>query len=175
MIEEFHPFWYEEPVPSENLDALAEVRRPIKLPVVTGEALYTKSAFREVLEKRAAHIINLDVANCGGILEFREIAAMAEPYYVAVAPHNYNSTTVALAATIQVAASITNFFITEYFVNFADAGNVITINPLKVEEGYIKIPTAPGLGLEINEDALGKYPFQVFPSRKFRSYHEEVL
>ena len=79
---------------------MAEVRSEIGIPVVTGEALYGKAAFREVFEARAADIINPDVANCGGILELKEIAAMAEPHYVAVSPHNYNSTSVALASTV---------------------------------------------------------------------------
>ncbi|MDP3061991.1 MAG: mandelate racemase/muconate lactonizing enzyme family protein, partial [Chloroflexota bacterium] len=92
-IEEFAPFWYEEPVSAHNLDALAEVRSQIRIPVVTGEELYTKADFREVFEKRAADILNPDIANCGGILELKEIAAMAEPYYVVMSPHNYNSTT----------------------------------------------------------------------------------
>jgi galactonate dehydratase len=172
-MEKFDLFWYEEPVPSENLDALAEVRRAIGQPVVTGEALYTKAGFREVLEKRAADILNPDVANCGGILELKEIAAMAEPYYVAISPHNYNSTTMALAATVQVGALIPNFLITEYFLNFAETGNKISVNPFKVEEGYIKIPSGPGLGLEINEEAIADYPFAAFPQRRFRSYNEE--
>ena len=98
---------------------------------------------------------------------------MAEPYYIAVSPHNYNSTTIALAATIQVAAVIPNFLITEYFVNFSETGNAISANPLKVEGGYIHLPVGPGLGLEINEEALEKYPFQEYPERKFRSYREE--
>lgn len=165
MMEELNLFWYEEPVPSDNLDALAEVRRAINVPVVTGECLYTKSEFREVLEKRAADILNPDVGSCGGILELKEIAAMAEPYYVLISPHNFNSTTVALAATLEAAAVIPNFLIVEYFVNFAEAGNAISVNPIKVEDGYINLPTGPGLGLEINEDALKKYPFREFPPR----------
>ena len=173
MMEEFDPFWYEEPVPAENLDALARVHRAIKLPVVSGETLYTKATFREVLEKQAADILNPDVANCGGILELKEIAAMAEPYYVTISPHNYNSTTIALAATIQAAATMPNFLITEYFVNFADTGNAISVTPFVVEGGYIRLPTTPGLGLEINEEALKEYPFQKFPPAKFRSYSEE--
>ena len=76
------PFWYEEPVLAENLDALAAAKRAINIPVVTGEELYTKFEFREVFEKQAADIINPDVCNVGGILELKEIAAMAEPYFV---------------------------------------------------------------------------------------------
>ena len=167
MIEEFHVFWYEEPVPSENLDLLAEVRRSINLPVVTGECLYTKFAFREVLEKRAADILNPDVASCGGILALKEIAAMAEPYYVQVSPHNYNSTAVGLAATLQASAVIPNFVITEYFINFQDTGDAITINPFKVEEGYIRLPSSPGLGIDIDQEALKDFAFQEFPLRKW--------
>ncbi len=165
MLEEFNIFWYEEPVPSENLNVLAEVRHAINLPVVTGECLYTKFDFREVLEKRAADILNPDVSNCGGILEFKEIAAMAEPYYVLISPHNFNSTTMALAATIQVAAVIPNFLIAEYFVSFSEAGDAISVNPLKVKESYISLPTRPGLGLEINEAVLKNYSFREFPPR----------
>ena len=173
MLEEANPFWYEEPVPSENIPALAEVRARTTIPVVTGEALYTKAAFREVFERRAADIINPDVCNCGGILELKEIAAMAEPYYVAVSPHNYNSTTIGLAATIQVAACIPNFLITEYFVNFSETGVEISVNPFRVEDGYIKIPDSPGLGLELDEEALLNSPYYEPPKRALRDYHEE--
>ena len=173
MLEEFNPFWYEEPVPSDNIPALAEVRERINLPVVTGEALYTKAEFREVFERRAADIINPDVCSCGGILELKEIAAMAEPYYVAVSPHNYNSTTVGLAATLQVSACIPNFLITEYFVNFEETGNEISVEPFRVEDGYIRIPTGPGLGIELNEEALLQRPYQEQPIRNLRQYHEE--
>ena len=173
MLEEFRPFWYEEPVPSENIPALAEVRRQTSIPVVTGEALYTKADFREVFETRAADIINPDVSNCGGILELKEIAAMAEPYYVIVAPHNYNSTTVALAATIQVCACIPNFLITEYFVNFEETGRELALTHFQVEDGSIKLPTEPGLGLELNEAELLKRPYQEYPTRRLREYHQE--
>jgi len=173
MMEEFQPFWYEEPVSSRNLDALASCKREIRMPVVTGEELYTKAEFREVFEKQAADIINPDVCNCGGILELKEIAAMAEPYFVAVSPHNYNSTTLGLAATVQVSACIPNFLITEYFVNFTAKGNEISVNPLTVENGYIKLPTGPGLGVELNEEALIRNPYREFPKRSLRHYHEE--
>lgn len=161
-IEPFRIFWYEEPVSSENLDVLAEVRRSIPLPVVAGECLYTKSEFRTLLEKRAADILNPDVASCGGILELKEIAAMAEPYSVLIAPHNWNSTTVALAATIQVAATLPHFLMVEYFISFAEMGNALCRNPFRIENGHIALPTEPGLGLEIIEDALKGYPFQPY-------------
>ena len=174
MLEEFEPFWYEEPVPADNIKALAEVRSKINIPIVTGETLYTKSSYCEVFERRAADIINPDVCNCGGILELKEIAAMAQPYYIAVAPHNYNSTTMGLAATLNVSACIPNFLITEYFVNFKPMGDDISISPFKIENGYIKIPDKPGLGLELDEEVMAKYPYREFPPRNIRQYYEEA-
>lgn len=91
----------------------------------------TATEFREGFERQAADIINPDVCNCGGILELKEIAAMAEPYVVVVSPHNYNSTTVGLAATMQVAACMPNFLITEYFVNFKPRGDEIAARVLR--------------------------------------------
>ena len=172
MMEEYKPFWYEEPVPAENLDAMAEVRRSIRIPVVTGECLYTKASFREVLEKRAADILNPDICNTGGILELKEIAAMAEPYYVQVSPHGYNSTTVGLAASLQASAVMTNFLIMEYPIGFEAMGFDIAVNPLRVENGYIPLPTVPGLGIELKEEALDRYKYKEFPKRKMPRYLE---
>ena len=172
-LEPYDPFWYEEPVLAENLDALAEVKRAITLPVVTGEELYTKFEFREVFEKQAVDIINPDVCNVGGILELKEIAAMAEPYFVVVSPHNYNSTTVGLAATLQVSACIPNFLITEYFVNLEPFGQTIATHPFEVVDSYIMLPEAPGLGIELDEEVLAQHPYQPFPARSPRQYHEE--
>ena len=164
-IERYRPFWYEEPVLAENIPALASVRQKINIPVVTGEELYTKFEFREVFERQAADILNPDVCNVGGILELKEIAAMAEPYFVVISPHNFNSTTVGLAATIQVSAAIPNFLITEYFVNLEELGRDIAKNPFEVKDGYIQIPDAPGLGIDLDEERLAAYPYKPFPPR----------
>ena len=158
---------------AENIDALAAVKRDVNIPIVTGEELYTKFEFREVFEKQAADILNPDVCNVGGILELKEIAAMAEPYYVVVSPHNFNSTTLGLAATIQVSAAIPNFLITEYFVNLEDFGNDIAVNPFKVENGYIRVPDTPGIGIELDEEQLSKYPYKPFDPRSPLQYYEE--
>lgn len=172
-LEEFAPFWYEEPVLAENVDALLEAKSRIRIPVVTGEELYTKFEFRDVFEKRAADIINPDVCNVGGILELKEIAAMAETYFVAVSPHNYNSTTVGLASTLQASATMPNFLITEYFVNLEGFGQQIAIEPFEVTDGYIELPDRPGLGIDLDEDALRAHPYQPFTPRHIRQYHEE--
>ena len=159
-MEPYAPFWFEEPVSARDLSALAEVRQAISLPVVTGEELYTKNEFREVFERRAADILNPDVCNCGGILELREIGAMAEAHHVAVAPHNYNSTTIGLAATLHASAGMPNFLITEYFVNFEKTGREIADSPFVVEDGYISLPETPGLGIELDERALEERPYR---------------
>ena len=174
-MEPYRPFWYEEPVSARNVDALAACRRDIRLPIVTGEELYTKAEFREVFEKQAADIINPDICNCGGLLELKEIAAMAEPYFVTVSPHNYNSTTVGLAATVQLAACIPNFLITEYFVNFEARGAEIAVEPLRVDGGYIALPQGPGLGIELRQDVLERYPYREFPLRKLPTHRDEAL
>lgn len=160
-------YWYEEPVPVDNVAALAEVRSQAPMPIVTGETLYCKADFVPVFEARAADIINPDVCSCGGILELKEIAAMAEPHYVAVSPHNYNSTSIGLAATVQAAATMSNFIITEYFCNFEPTSASIAHNPLKPENGYIGLPAAPGLGVDLDEEALTAYAYQQYPRRTF--------
>ena len=173
MLEEYEPYWYEEPVSGRNVDALAEVRRATRIPIVSGEELYGKIEFRELLERRAVDVINPDVANCGGILELKEIAAMAEPHLVAVAPHNYNSTTVALAATIQAAATMPNFLITEYFVDAEERCREFVSHPLEPVGGVIALPDGPGLGLDLDEERLARHTYTRYPLRRLRSPSDE--
>lgn len=173
-MEEYRPFWYEEPVSFRDLDSLVEARQQINIPVVTGEEVYTKLEFKQVFERRAADIINPDVCNVGGILELREIAAMAEVHHVAVSPHNYNSTTLGLAATLHATAGMPNFLITEYFVNFEPIGNAIATTPFTVENSYITLPTAPGLGIDLDEAALTQRPYREHTLRKLRQPQEEA-
>lgn len=173
-MEEFNPYWFEEPVDGMNIDALAYVNHRTDLGVVTGEAMYTKKEFRAVFEAQAADIINPDICNCGGILSIREIGAMAEAYDVAISPHNYNSTTMGLAATVQACATMPNFIITEYFVNFEDLGR-LCIKPLELKDGYILLDDSrPGLGVNMNEEALLKEGYADFPMRKLREFYDEM-
>jgi galactonate dehydratase len=172
-IEEYRPYWFEEPVSARNLDAMAEVRSKINLPIMTGEELYTKTEFREVFERRAADILNPDVCNVGGILELKEIAAMAEAHLVAMSPHNYNSTMIGLAATVHAAATMPNFLITEYFVNFEGLGKEIARPPLLQQDGYVQIPKTPGLGIDLDEDALRAHGYEHFRQRTIRQYSDE--
>ena len=173
-IEQYRPFWFEEPVSARDLSGLAEVRRAVNVPVVTGEELYTKAEFRDVFGHRAADFLNPDVCNCGGILELKEIAAMAELYHVAVAPHNFNSTTVGLAATLHACATMPNFLITEYFLNFESKGREIARPGFDVVDSYIELPETPGLGVDLSLEALARNPFREMPKRSFPLPEQEA-
>ena len=151
VFEQYHPFWFEEPVPPENVDEMARVAAHTSIPIATGERLVTKYEFAELLEKQAAQIIQLDVGQCGGILESKKIASMAEVHYAMIAPHMYVGP-VAAAAAVQVDTCSPNFLIQEY--NGADLHNDIFVEPVRFEHGFIEPPTTPGLGLELNEEVV---------------------
>jgi galactonate dehydratase len=168
-LEEFDLHWYEEPCLAENIDAIAEVRRAVNIPIVTGETLYGKAAFIPVFEKRAADILNPDICNVGGILELKEIGAMAEPYFIAISPHNFNSTTVALNATVHVGAVMPNFILTEYYLPFAEFADTICKEPLVPKDGYIALPTTPGLGIDLDESTLERHAGFANPAPKLRA------
>jgi galactonate dehydratase len=170
----FDPFWLEEPVDCRNVDALQDVAAHTTIPIVTGETLYSRAEFLPVLERRAASIVNPDVASCGGVLELTQIAAMADAHLVAVAPHNYNSTALGLAATIQAAAVMPNFLIAEYFVNFAARSHELVDAPLVPVDGYLGLPTAPGLGIAVDEAAVRSLPAPAARSRRVSSYRDET-
>jgi len=159
-LEPFRPYFFEEPIPSENVDALAKVAAKTNIPIATGERLFTKFGFREVLEKQAADIIQPDPCHDGGILETKKIAAMAETYYVPVAPHNPNGP-VATAASIQLATCIPNFVMLEgvWEWDVPWRSEVVT-EPFTVHNGYVEVPNRPGLGVELDEEVISKHPFR---------------
>ncbi|MEE8421611.1 MAG: mandelate racemase/muconate lactonizing enzyme family protein [Dehalococcoidia bacterium] len=153
IFEEFHPFWFEEPVPPENVDEMARVAAHTSIPIASGERLVTKYEFLELLTKQAAQIIQLDVGQCGGILESKKIAGMAEAHYAMIAPHMYVGP-ISAAAAIQLDTCSPNFLIQEYNVN--DLHSEIFTEPIKFENGYIIPPTGPGLGVELNEEVVAR-------------------
>ena len=148
ILEEFHPIWFEEPVPPENVEEMARVAAHTRIPIAAGERLATKYEFARLLEHQAAQIIQLDVGQCGGILESKKIAAMAEAHYALIAPHMYQGP-IAAAAAIQLSTCSPNFLIQEYNVN--DLHREIFVEPIRFEQGYIIPPSGPGLGVELNE------------------------
>jgi galactonate dehydratase len=156
-LEPFDPFFYEEPIPPDNIDAMAEVQRAINLPIATGERLYTRWDFRALLEKQAARVIQPDVCHCGGIMELKKIAAMAEAYYVSVQPHNSNGP-ICVLASLHLDASIPNVIFQEFFYPYLELYNEMLTEPIRYENGYLEIPTAPGIGADLNEKFILKRP-----------------
>ena len=154
ILEEFDPFWFEEPVPPENVDELARVAAHTSIPIATGERLVTKFEFAELLKKQAAQIIQLDLGQCGGILESKKIAGMAEAHYAMIAPHMYCGP-IAAAAAIQLDTCSPNFLIQEYNANALHSE--IFKEPIRFEQGYITPPIGPGLGVELDEAVVSKH------------------
>jgi galactonate dehydratase len=158
-IEPFNPLFFEEPCLSDNDEALATVRRMTTVPLATGERGYTRWAFWNMLKHGLVDIIQPDLCHAGGILETRKIAAMAETTGVMVAPHNPNGP-VSLAATVHFAACTPNFLITESVHTRNDVAHQVVKEPLQVVNGAIPLPTAPGLGVELDYDAIAKIPME---------------
>ena len=175
-IAEYDIGWFEEPCLCDNIELVAEVRRALPMPIVTGEAIYSKEGFAQALAARAADIINPDICNCGGISAMLDIAAMAQPHAVAIAPHNYNSTLVGLAATVQLSAMIPNFWIAECFINLKPSCDELAIVPLVVQDSFVDLPTSPGIGIDLDVARLRAKPYRDMGTRMgkgLRSYTEE--
>jgi galactonate dehydratase len=148
-LEPYQPMFVEEPCQAQNHDVMAEIARGTFLPIATGERVFTKWGFREVLEKRAATVLQPDLCHAGGITEVRLIAGMAEAYYASVAPHNPLGP-ISLAAGVQMAASIPNFLCQEQ----VSLGEGYIKQPFKIHNGFLDLPTGPGLGIELDEHAM---------------------
>jgi galactonate dehydratase len=145
----YQPMFIEEPVQCQNVDVLADLAQSTHLPIATGERIFTKWGFREILEKRAASILQPDLCHAGGISEVRLIAGMAEAYYAGIAPHNPLGP-ISLAACVQLDASIPNFLAQEH----TTLGEGYLKEPFTFKDGYVELPTKPGLGIELDEDAM---------------------
>ena len=152
-----NPYWIEEPVVHHDLPGLAKISDRLATRVVTGEKLAGLDAFRNVFLARAANIVNPDIATCGGIQTFLDIAAMARSFNVQVTPHNYGSMAVAQAAMLQVSALCSNCQIAEYFPYFQEFSDEITTGALEIEDGYSLLPEVSGLGIALDESVLRKY------------------
>ena len=154
VFEEYEPMWFEEPVPPEMVDEMARVAAQTSIPIAAGERLATKYEFANLIEKQAAGIIQVDVGQCGGILEAKKIAAIAEAHHALIAPHMYVGP-IAAAAAIQLDTCSPNFMIQEF--NVGPLHGELFVEPITVVDGYITPPTRPGLGLELNEDAVKRH------------------
>ena len=160
-LEPYYPLFVEEPVLPENVDEMVRVSRSTTIPIAAGERLFTKWGFRELIEKQAVSVVQPDLCHCGGIFEARKIAAMAETYYMQIAPHNPLGP-ISLAACLQLDATVPNLLAQEHpgMPDHADLGVGLLKDPFKVEsDGCIRIPNGPGLGIEVDEEALEAYRF----------------
>lgn len=154
VFEEYEPMWFEEPVPPEMVEEMARVARQTSIPIASGERLATKYEFAALIEKQAAGIIQVDVGQCGGILEAKKIAAIAEAHHALIAPHMYVGP-IAAAAAIQLDTCSPNFMIQEF--NVGPLHEELFVEPITVVDGYITPPTGPGLGLVLNDEVVKRH------------------
>jgi galactonate dehydratase len=170
LLVDFNLYWYEEPCWPEHVDGLVEVARALPMPIATGERLVLRPQFREIFEKRACAVIQPDVSHCGGISEARRIAAMAETYLVSVACHNPQGP-ISTAASLHVGFATPNYLIQEVVRKDVPWREVIVTEPITMVGGVSRAPTAPGLGIDINEKEAVKHPFQ--PEVTMAYFHKD--
>jgi D-galactarolactone cycloisomerase len=163
-LEKLDVHWFEEPISPEDLDGYVEVSQRLDIAVAGGENAFTKFSFREILAKRAMDIIQPDVCAAGGITECKKIAALAQAHSVQCVPHAWG-TAIGLAATVHFPASLPECPpclapippLLEYEQTFNPFRDQLAGAPLVHRNGWVDVPTAPGLGIEINRDILDRY------------------
>jgi len=154
------PMWFEEPVPHTNVAAMVEVARRSPVPVATGESFSNKQQFAELLKHEVVNILQPEPLNLGGLFATRKIADMADAHFGMIAPHSAQGP-VCSAACVQLNASLPNFLIHEIFDEFNEPWErEIVTNPVHVVDGYIDIPSRPGLGIDLDIDEIRKHPYQ---------------
>jgi 2-dehydro-3-deoxyphosphogalactonate aldolase len=158
QLEPYDPLWFEEPVPPDAPQEMAKVARATSIPIATGERLATKYDFGRVLRAGAAAILQMNLGRVGGLLEAKKIAGMAEVDHVQIAPHLYCGPVVG-AANIQLATCSPNFLILESIERWDGFHAQILRKPVRWEDGYVIPPTEPGLGVELNEELIAKFPY----------------
>ncbi len=154
-LKPYMPFFIEEPCLPENVDCMVNIARSTSIPIAAGERLFGKWQYRELLEKQAVSVVQPDICHCGGIFEGRKIATMAELYFGTLAPHNPLGP-ISLASCLQLDACTPNFLAQEHPGNpdKSDLGVGYIKEPFVIKNGYIDVPTKPGLGVELDEEAL---------------------
>jgi galactonate dehydratase len=166
-LSDFDILWFEEPIPPQNLEGLAEVKRRVNVPISAGERLYNRWEFRSLFELKAADFIQPDVSHAGGIMELKKIAAMAEAYHIPICPHN-PSGPVANAATLQLAACVPNFYLLETMSSDVPWRKDISTEDVKFANGEMFISDKPGLGIDINIEEISKHPFEPKELRHYK-------
>ena len=158
-MEQYRPFWYEEPVSQENTNEMRQVRDRISIPVATGERLYLKFPFFDLVKNEAVDILQPDICNAGGITELHKIGSMAEAQHVMMAPHNTNSA-VGTVASFHLDTAMPNFLIQEYHAEFYEPHYFQVVQGLpRQKDGYVNLPEGPGLGISLDDELLDRYPY----------------
>lgn len=169
-LEDFDIHWFEEPIPPDNLEALAEVKRRSRVPIAAGERLYSRWDYQRFFAARCADYAQPDVSHVGGIMEVKKIAAQAEANHLAICPHN-PSGPVANAASLQLAACVPNFTVLETMSADVPHRRLLSTERVVFADGCMKIPDGPGLGIDLHEEALGAYPYE---PRDLRHYNGKL-
>ena len=157
--EPYHLMWLEEPVPAENIDAMREVTRSTTTPICSGENLYLRHGFRDLIEQQAVNIIMPDIPKCGGLSECRKIANLAEMYYIPFAPHNVSSP-IGTLASAHVCATVPNFLVLEFHWFHRDYWTTIIQEKEDIiKDGFIHLSDKPGIGVELDEDVGRQYQY----------------
>jgi len=163
----FRPYCFEEPIPPENIDAMAEVRARSPIPIATGERLYEPTRFAELLAKQAVDILQPDVCHVGGLGEAKRIAMMAHTAFKPVAPHNPMGP-IGNAMTLQLAAAIPNFLMLETMATDIPWRKALVDEDLTLEDGWMEIPQKPGLGIDFDEAECARHPYKPYDLRHYR-------
>jgi L-alanine-DL-glutamate epimerase-like enolase superfamily enzyme len=150
-LEPFDVWWLEDPVPPQNIEAMAKVTAATRQPICTGEALVGRHGFRELIVRQAADILQPDIPRAGGLTEFKQIAELADLYYISVAPHHMTSPVATIAAA-HLCSTIPNFLALEHHCLGIPFWNDVVRRPAQViEQGFVRVPDEPGLGIEVDE------------------------
>jgi galactonate dehydratase len=159
-IEPYHPYFYEDPILPDDLDAMDLIARKIKIPIATGERFFTMQQFQTLLARGAVQYIRPDVCLAGGLTNCKKIAALAESHYAQVVPHNPLSP-VSTAACVQLAACIPNFALQEYPIGEDEPPkSEIVKGALRLDRGFLMVPDRPGIGTELVADAQKRHPYR---------------
>ena len=158
-LEKYRPFWFEEPVSQENVSEMAQVRDHVRIPIATGERLYLKYPFYELVKAQAVDVLQPDICNAGGITELKKIAAIAESQHVSMAPHNTNAA-VGTVASMHLDVAMPNFLIQEYHAEFYEPHYFEVFDGLpRQKDGYVELSEDAGFGLTLNEDVFNAHPY----------------
>ncbi len=158
----YRPGWFEEPIPFENASAMVRLCREMPVPLATGERLLTRWDYRELLHEGGCHVAQPDVMHCAGLTECKRIAALADMHYIPIAPHNPGGPICTLAA-MHLAAAIPNFLVLEQMEEERALRDELCTAPVRFHDGHFELPTAPGLGTDLNLDALAERSYQPQP------------